>query len=125
MADDATGEFYKTAATTVVGDWFFVSNTDGGVMTGFPLPGNWEVTIQPTFGVVMTDWEMVDGDSSLIPLGLNQSLILRAHDGPAACRLDCTVPKCGDGVLDGGETCDDGNTVGSDGCAADCSSLAG
>jgi cysteine-rich repeat protein len=35
------------------------------------------------------------------------------------------VPACGDGILDGGEVCDDGNTVGGDGCAADCSSLGG
>ena len=33
----------------------------------------------------------------------------------------CTVvPPCGDGVLGAGEICDDGNSVGGDGCAADC-----
>ena len=29
-------------------------------------------------------------------------------------------PYCGDGNLDGDETCDDGGTVGGDGCSADC-----
>jgi cysteine-rich repeat protein len=29
-------------------------------------------------------------------------------------------PRCGDGILDPGEVCDDGNTVAGDGCRADC-----
>lgn len=29
-------------------------------------------------------------------------------------------PRCGDGELDGGEQCDDGNNTNADGCAADC-----
>lgn len=29
-------------------------------------------------------------------------------------------PDCGDGILDPGEVCDDGNNVGGDGCEADC-----
>jgi cysteine-rich repeat protein len=31
-------------------------------------------------------------------------------------------PACGDGIRDPGEACDDGNTVGGDGCSADCHS---
>ena len=30
------------------------------------------------------------------------------------------LPSCGDGVLDPGEECDDGNNDDGDGCAADC-----
>jgi cysteine-rich repeat protein len=30
------------------------------------------------------------------------------------------VPECGDGMLDPGEVCDDGNTSSGDGCSADC-----
>ena len=30
------------------------------------------------------------------------------------------VPECGDGILDSGEECDDGNNVDGDGCASDC-----
>lgn len=34
---------------------------------------------------------------------------------------DCPrTPACGDGVLDAGEACDDGNTVSCDGCSASC-----
>lgn len=32
----------------------------------------------------------------------------------------CPAPSCGNGTIDTGETCDDGNTVSADGCEADC-----
>ena len=35
----------------------------------------------------------------------------------------CPLPDCGDGVLDPGEACDDGNTNDCDGCKGDCSRL--
>jgi MYXO-CTERM domain-containing protein len=35
--------------------------------------------------------------------------------GPSVC-----APPCGDGVLDAGEQCDDGNDVGGDGCTEEC-----
>jgi cysteine-rich repeat protein len=37
---------------------------------------------------------------------------------PGACRSDCTLPRCGDLVVDGDESCDDGNSVDGDGCTA-------
>ncbi|MCA9715399.1 MAG: DUF4215 domain-containing protein, partial [Myxococcales bacterium] len=44
-----------------------------------------------------------------------------SDDAPNACRVDCTLPACGDGVLDDEtEECDDGGTVASDGCDASC-----
>ena len=33
--------------------------------------------------------------------------------------------NCGDGILDSGEECDDGNTTGADGCSADCKVING
>jgi MYXO-CTERM domain-containing protein len=39
---------------------------------------------------------------------------------PDACRLDCQVAVCGDGVVDTGEQCDDGNNDEQDDCLADC-----
>ncbi len=39
---------------------------------------------------------------------------------PDACRSDCRPARCGDGVIDSGETCDDGNVVDCDGCNATC-----
>lgn len=41
-------------------------------------------------------------------------------DRPDACRVTCVRAGCGDLVLDTGETCDDGNRVGGDGCSASC-----
>ena len=32
----------------------------------------------------------------------------------------CLPPRCGDGKVEGSESCDDGNTVAADGCEADC-----
>ncbi len=41
---------------------------------------------------------------------------------PDACRSDCTLPRCGDGVVDpsSGDACDDGNNDDGDGCNANC-----
>jgi len=125
LSDDNTDEFKKTTATTVAGNWTFVNNTDGGVITNFSFPGTWTVTINPTFDAGIWVWDFVDFDSSFLPLQQAQQLILRAYGTPSPCRTDCTVPKCGDGIMDGGEVCDDGNNQGGDGCAADCNSLKG
>ena len=38
------------------------------------------------------------------------------------CQSDCATPRCGDGVVDPEEACDDGNRNGDDGCSAQCSS---
>ena len=37
----------------------------------------------------------------------------------------CVTYVCGNGTVDPGETCDDGNTLGGDYCAADCSAVTG
>jgi len=36
------------------------------------------------------------------------------------CIVGIKTPVCGDGVLDSGETCDDGNVAGGDGCSSSC-----
>jgi cysteine-rich repeat protein len=51
------------------------------------------------------------------------TLTIQAFDTPSKCRTDCTIPKCGDGILDGGEVCDDGNVNPGDGCSSNCKSL--
>jgi len=49
------------------------------------------------------------------------SLPATNSDGRAgACRRDCRPARCGDGVVDPGEACDDGNTLGGDGCDRAC-----
>jgi cysteine-rich repeat protein len=42
-------------------------------------------------------------------------------DAPdALCRTDCSLPRCGDGVKDSDEACDDGNASDTDACRRDC-----
>jgi len=43
-----------------------------------------------------------------------------SDDRPDACRLDCSAPRCGDGVTDRTEGCDDGNAVDTDDCTSFC-----
>lgn len=45
--------------------------------------------------------------------------------GPSAAPPGAPVPACGNSVKDPGETCDDGNAVGGDGCSAKCALEAG
>ena len=125
LADDTPGEFNKTSATTAQGDWSFQNNSDGGVLSSFPFPGSWSISLTPTFQNGINQWAFVNGDAAgtLTALALPSVVTLTAFDTPSLCRLDCTVPACGDTILDGGEICDDGNVLGGDGCAADCNSL--
>ncbi|HLC47378.1 MAG TPA: DUF4215 domain-containing protein [Candidatus Nanoarchaeia archaeon] len=37
-----------------------------------------------------------------------------------ACRTNCEDAGCGDGIIDSGESCDDGNIIDGDGCTASC-----
>lgn len=48
-----------------------------------------------------------------------QDLVLDAAVDPDAS-TETAAPACGDGRLDPGETCDDGNAVAADGCSATC-----
>jgi len=101
------------------GDWSFDHNTDGGALGGLAA-GAWSIDVVSEFDEGIDAWAYLDGDGAPVPLQLDATANLRAFAGPSACRLDCTVPRCGDGVLDGGEACDDGNAVPGDGCSADC-----
>jgi cysteine-rich repeat protein len=46
----------------------------------------------------------------------------KAYDASVAPSVTVTVtyPRCGDNVLEPGETCDDGNTLDGDGCSSEC-----
>ena len=128
LTDDSSSEFFFDSPTSVTGDWNFDGNSDGGALSGFPLPGSWSVDVVPTFAAGVDGWRYFDGavaapSTTEIPLTLTVTASLTAFKTPSKCRLDCTIPACGDGVLDGGEICDDGNNASGDGCAADCKSL--
>lgn len=120
---DDPGEFFTTSATSAAGRWWFDRNSDGGVVGGLPFPGVWKVTVTPRFVRGLTTWGWVRHDQTRIPLVMTEPITIEAFDRASACRANCTVPRCGDKILDGGEVCDDGNTVGGDGCSALCTSL--
>jgi cysteine-rich repeat protein len=119
---DDSDEFLMTSPTTATGFWKFSENSDGGALSGLPFPGDWEITIAPSFMDGISTWTWVQRDGSMVHLDLTQPLTIKAHSSPSPCRLDCTTPRCGDGILDGGEICDDGSQP-VDGCASDCMSF--
>jgi len=122
VSDDTKKEFSLLDATVARGDWEFGGNTDGGALSGLLSPGAWVIEVVPSFLEGVTRWEWQDGSGEVIELDPTRSAKILSFEAPSACRLDCTIPRCGDGILDGGEVCDDGNTAGGDGCAADCAS---
>lgn len=121
VLDDNTKEFFMDSSTTASGLWHFHQNTDGGALAGLAFPGNWQIDVTSTFGSAIDTLRFFDGDGTEIPLDLTATVTIIAQNVPAACRPDCTFPRCGDGTLDAGEACDDGNNLSGDGCAADCS----
>jgi cysteine-rich repeat protein len=125
VADDTPSEFFMgTPGTgTAFGRWMFNQNSDGGALGPLPFPGRWRITVTPRFMTGITTWGWVRHDAVRIPLDMTQPITIEALDTASQCRVDCTVPTCGDGRFDAGEVCDDGNTVDGDGCSADCRHL--
>lgn len=123
LTDDTPSEFFRTSPTSAAGRWSFNRNSDGAVLGGFPFPGAWRVTVTPHFQQGITSWGWVRQDLVRIPLALAEPITIESFSDSSLCRLDCTAPRCGDGILDGGEVCDDGNTVDGDGCSSNCRAL--
>jgi cysteine-rich repeat protein len=122
--DDNFSELFDVGANGAEGHWTFGNNTDGGIVSQFPLPGDWTTLVEVDFAAGIDFFEIIEGsDLSLADLSNEQFVTFFAQSVPAACRTNCTIPTCGDGFFDAGELCDDGNNVGGDGCSADCSSL--
>ena len=120
---DDDDEFVRTTPTTARADWDCNSNSDGGLVTELPFPGTWHVTVTPSFRAGITTWSFFSGGlgselavDARFSLDLSQPIEIIASER-VGCREDCTVPRCGDGVLDPGEACDDGNAASGDGCS--------
>ncbi len=123
LADDNSSEFFSAGPGVARGRWAFGGNSDGGVLGAFPFPGSWKVVVTPRFSSGISSWGWVTHTLVRTPLVMTEPLTIEAFPAGTACRKDCTVPRCGDGILDGGEVCDDGNTIGGDGCSSTCTSL--
>ena len=123
-ADDTFNEFFPVGANGAEGIWTFNTNTDGGIVSQFQFPGDWTTELEVDFVQSIDIFEILDGGTlAFTDLSNEQFVTFFARSVPAACRADCTIPRCGDGLFDAGEVCDDGNNQDFDGCAADCSSL--
>jgi len=115
VADDQRSEFFKDTATSALGFWKFGKNTDGGALEG--LSGAFATDVSFRFVKGIARWSWLDGGGETIALIVGHPVIIVGHDRPTACRRNCTLPRCGDGILDPGELCD-----GRD-CAPDCRSF--
>ena len=51
------------------------------------------------------------------------AFLLAGCDDSASSSSSETGNLCGNGIVDTDESCDDGNEIGGDGCAADCSAM--
>ena len=51
------------------------------------------------------------------------SAVTVIEEGPWTLHTEFTPELCGDGIIAGLETCDDGNTVSNDGCSGDCNTI--
>src|SRR5512146_3505791 len=54
--------------------------------------------------------------------GSSPAFVCPAGSRCAATQDVCIYDSCGDGIVDPGEVCDDGNKLSGDGCKADCRS---
>jgi cysteine-rich repeat protein len=122
---DEADELFFEGPERVVGRFELWRNTDGGALGPLPFPGRWEIHVRVALLIGIGAWSYRLADTSEVELDPAAEAILIAYDTPSPCRRDCTVPRCGDGIVDGGEVCDDGNTASGDGCASDCTSLNG
>ncbi len=118
LSDDPASEFLAAAAGSVRGRWSFSRNTDGGIVSRLPFPGSWTITIDARFLQGIGSWSFVDGNLARRGLSMVKRATLRAFDRPSECRRTCRRPRCGDGILDGGEVCD-----GTRPCAPSCKSF--
>jgi cysteine-rich repeat protein len=121
LLSDEPDELVMTGDGEATATFSYHHNSDGGILSSLPFPGDWAVRVDAELELpCLTTWSYYDGRLGGRALS-TPTTILRSSAKPSACRADCTVPRCGDGLLDAGEVCDDGNVVGGDGCSADCS----
>ena len=123
LADDKPDEFSQAADGSAIGDWEFHNNTDGGVIGPLTFPGEWVIQVNSDF-VAGIDSYVVEHGGFAVPLDMLADAFIVAHATPSPCTPDCTLPRCGDGFVDGGEVCDDGDNGDPGGvCNASCSAF--
>ena len=86
------GELY--AAVPALGTAWVHTLAQQCAQAGLPFPGNWQVDVVSTFGSGIDTLRFFDGDGNEIPLDLSVTASIIARNVPAACRPDCTLPRC-------------------------------
>jgi cysteine-rich repeat protein len=119
---DEPNEFFRTTPTAARAEWTFRRNGDGGVIGGLPFPGSWHLIVKGSFIASVNEWTYLSASEEgegirTLSLSLTDAVEIVSSDHVGSCRADCTRPLCGDGRLDPGEVCDDGNDVAGDGCS--------
>ncbi|MBI2897017.1 MAG: DUF4215 domain-containing protein [Deltaproteobacteria bacterium] len=117
VLSDEPGELTFLGGGMVFGRHQWFNNADGGVVA-FDCPA--AVTVGIANLVNINEWVYVEADGTTTALDMTARLEIECNDEPANCNTSCAVPACGDGFLDPGEECDDGNLTDGDGCPADC-----
>jgi hypothetical protein len=88
--------------------------SNGTSVTGNAAVANWSAGTSEADGIVVKashDYRVINGTNGTVYKG----------DHDMSFIMFCGYkPRCGDGHVDQGEECDDGNNVNGDGCSADC-----
>jgi hypothetical protein len=80
LADDDPSEFFMPSDATAEGKWHFHQNTDGGVLSGLPLPGSWSIAVSSEFLSGIDSWRFIDESGEEIPLDLTETVTLTASE---------------------------------------------
>jgi cysteine-rich repeat protein len=126
FSDDAANPARATFAAGLVipARGYLVQPVDAAIV-GFSLGAAEQVVVSDAAGAVVDEVSWLDGDSPAgdswgrLPDAVGPFTRLRIQT-PGAPNVANPEPACGDGLLDPGEECDDGNTLLGDGCADDC-----
>lgn len=120
ILSDDPGEVRGIPPADVTAGWTFQDNSDGSVISGLAWDRAWTITLDANFMSGVSSWRYAHERIASVSLDLTQPGVLIHRIAGATCRPDCRPPRCGDGFVDAGERCDDGNTRSNDGCSAAC-----
>lgn len=81
QSDDNANEFRKTEDTIAIGRWWFRSNTDGGVLSGFPDDQNWTLNIDIDLVYGINEWQYFYANGMNLNLDPNQPVTVE-YDAP-------------------------------------------
>jgi len=101
----------------------FRHETRGGTLAVVGRGRAWPYTIRQPQGAIDVRFavgeELYCAEFTLFAKNRAGRVIARRASPPPSCNTS-TASTCGNGVLEAGEECDDGNRVGGDGCSASC-----